>query len=206
MKQMNFNHFHHFSTVALTNEAVLNNINKNKPRYLAFSRPIDFYTYPKLNKTQRLSFKEFAPQNEDLSLTNRLMSNAIGFQEPRGKSSSLFLATPTKVVGYITIQFQAKHQYIREVPHEVCQNHGITSNDYIAVIRCLAVDKSFESLDCGGTLFSAAVDSILQAKQYHPSINYIAWQAIDSSTSFYTDKLGFKPYQLGKYNFAVKLD
>ena len=197
--QQNLNHFENFKNRN-------NNVNSflvSPPKYLNLNESIELYTYKKLNKDQRISFHDFMPSDPDLSLNNRRTSNAVGFQEPRGKSSSLFLATPEKVVGYVTIQIHGVVQFGHDIPKVDRDAVGLSNTDSLGVIKCLGVDKKYERNDCGTTLFALAVESIISVES--PQINYIAWDALDSSKSFYTDKLGFKPFQLGKYNFVLKL-
>lgn len=206
MAKTNTKHFQHYTQNVL-NQNTLEELLEEPPRYLNFKEPIEFYSYSQLNKDQRKSFYDFNPNDDSLSLTYRCASDHIGFQEPRGKSSSLFLATQQKVVGYLTLQFQSKCQYGGDIPSSTCYEVGLGLNDKIAVIRCLAVDQDFERHDCGATLFAAGLDSIIHTQSnIDPSIKYVVWDSLESSHSYYVDKLGFAPFQMGKYNFAIALD
>lgn len=202
MAHANLKHFENYKLNVL-NEKTLEekNLIAEPPRYLQFQEPIDLYPYAHLNKSQRQSFYSFSPSEDCLTLTNRFERDLIGFQEPRGKSTSLFMATPSKVVGYVTLQIQSHYEYIADISPQQCAQVGIKKTDKVAVMRCLAVDQNFEGKDIGGTLFSTTLDSLLP----FPSIKYLVWEALPSSKSYYQNKLGFQPFQLGKYNFAIDI-
>lgn len=208
MAVANLNHFTNYKNNVL-NQVSLEELSflDKPPRYLQFEEPIDLYPYSQLNKLQRRSFSKFDPKEEDLTLTNRFESNLIGFQDPRGKSTSLFMATPSKVVGYVTLQIQSNYQYTANISQQECAEVGMKKTDKVAVIKCLAVDQGFERHDIGGTLFSVTVESLLhQNKISGPSIKYVVWESLESSHSYYHDKLGFEPFKLGTYNFAIDLE
>lgn len=208
MAVANLNHFENYKNDVLNQASLEELIFLDKPpRYLQFEEPIDLYPYSQLNKLQRRSFNKFAPKEEALSLTNRFESNLIGFQDPRGKSTSLFMATPSKVVGYVTLQIQSNYQYTASISQQKCAEVGMKKTDKVAVIKCLAVDQAFERHDIGGTLLSVAVESLVHQNNIAgPSIKYIAWESLDSSYSYYQDKLGFEPFKLGTYDFVIDLE
>lgn len=208
MAVANLNHFVNYKNNVL-NQATLEEFIflDEPPRYLQFKEPLDLYPYSLLNETQRKSFRKFTPTEESLTLTDRSESNLLGFQDPRGKSTSIFMATPSKVVGYLTLQIQSHHQYTADIPQQHCTEVGIQRTDKLAVIKCLAVDQDFEGKDIGSTLFSVAIESLLHQKEIadYP-IRYVVWESLESSHSYYQDKLGFEPFKLGRYNFVINLE